>query len=67
MQDLDDVIVRDPERLRITGVPRGTWGRLEKEDKAPKRVPLTDGGTIGWLKSELQAWVQERAARRSAA
>ena len=68
MENNQDVIVRDPERHRITGVPRGSWARLEKEDKAPKRIPLTDNGiTVGWLKSELLAWVQERAARRTVA
>ena len=62
----EDVIVRDTERHRITGVPRSTWQRLEEAGQAPERVPLTDSGLIGWLKSELLAWVQERAARRGA-
>ncbi len=62
-----DEIVRESERHRITGVPRTTWWRLEHAEQAPKRFPLTDGGTVGWLRSELQAWVQERAAQRSAA
>ena len=68
MQDVDYVIVRETERQRITGVTRGGWARLEQEDKAPKRIPLTDDGiTIGWLKPELLAWIQERAAQRSGA
>ena len=37
--------------------------RLEKQGKFPKRLQVGDN-RVGWLLSEVQAWIAERAARR---
>ena len=38
---------------------------LESERKFPKRVPLGEN-RVGWLESEIDAWIAERAALRAA-
>ena len=50
------------ERL-MTGYCRNWWFRLEREGLVPKRIKLGPK-RVGWLESELQAWLQERAAAR---
>ncbi len=58
-----DRIVRDPEAKKITGTSRTTRWRLEQAGKFPQRVQVSPGA-IGWLYSELQEWIQERAEHR---
>lgn len=38
---------------------------LENERKFPKRVPLGEN-RVGWIESEIDDWIRERAARRAA-
>jgi prophage regulatory protein len=38
---------------------------LESENKFPKRVPLGEN-RVGWLESEIDGWVRDRAASRVA-
>lgn len=59
-------IVREPDRHRLTGLSRVTWWRYERLGAAPRRIQL-GRNSVGWLRSELEAWVAERAARRNAA
>ena len=58
-----DRIVRDNEAGKITGTSRTTRWRLEREGLFPKRLQISSGA-VGWLASELQAWIQERATHR---
>ena len=58
-----DRIVRDPETKKITGTSRTTRWRLEQVGEFPQRVQVSPGA-IGWLYSELQEWIQERAKHR---
>ena len=58
-----DRIVRDPETKKMTGTSRTTRWRLEQVGKFPQRVQVSPGA-IGWLYSELQDWIQERAKHR---
>ena len=37
--------------------------RLERDDKFPKRVPLS-ANRHGWLEAEIDAWLSERIASR---
>jgi len=57
----DDRIVRERERLRITGVPRSTWLKYEKLGQTPKSAPLF-GTAKGWFLSDLQKWIDEKKA-----
>ena len=45
-------IVREKDRLAITGVPRASWNRLEKQGQTPKRVILGPR-IVGWYEDEL--------------
>ena len=58
-----DRIVRDQEAGVMTGTSRTTRWRLEQEGKFPVRIQVSPGA-IGWLHSELQGWIQERAKHR---
>lgn len=37
--------------------------RLEKANRFPKRIQISPG-RVGWLKSEIEQWIIERAAER---
>lgn len=60
-----DRIVFEPEREAITGFSSNWWWRLEQAGRVPKRIKLSER-RVGWLLSELEAWVRERAALRDA-
>jgi prophage regulatory protein len=59
-----DRIIFEPERHAITGLSRPWWHQLEKRGRVPKRIKLSER-RVGWLLSELEAWLRERAAARN--
>lgn len=58
-----DGIAREAERREMTGVPLSTWHVMQNQGKAPKPVRL-GLRSVGWLRSELLAWVEDRVAER---
>ena len=58
-----DGIAREAERREITGVPQSTWRVMQDQGLAPKPVRLGPR-SVGWLRSELLAWVGARTAER---
>ena len=54
-----DRIVRTSELQQIVGLSRSTIWRLEQKGDFPKRVPL-GSSSVGWLKSDVEAWLQQR-------
>lgn len=58
-----DRIIRKPEARQITGLSDPTIYRLEKEGRFPKRLRL-GGAACGWLLSEVNEWLRQRAAAR---
>ena len=58
-----DRVILEPERALITGYSRGWWWKLEQEGMVPKRIKLGPK-RVGWLLSELEQWLRERAAAR---
>ncbi len=56
-------IVRSAEAGEIIGTSRTTCWRLERAGEFPARVQISPGA-IGYLYSEIQAWIQERATHR---
>jgi prophage regulatory protein len=56
-------LLRLPEVIKITGLSRSTiYGRMSQGD-FPRPVPL-GGRSIGWLESELEAWIKQKMASR---
>ncbi len=61
MEAKSERIVREQERRKITGLSRSQALRLEREGHFPQRRKLGKNA-VGWLESELQAWVTSRVA-----
>ena len=58
--------LRRPEVEAATGLKRSSIYEQMAEGTFPKSVPLSDKA-VGWLKSEIIAWQEERVAARDAA
>ena len=58
-------ILRIPQTLQKTGLRRSTFYKLLASGGFPKKVILTER-TIGFIESEVDAWLESRAASRSA-
>jgi prophage regulatory protein len=56
-------ILRESERKHVTGICRVVWWRLERSGKVPRRVQISSRA-VGWLESEIQAWMRARAEAR---
>ena len=56
-----DRFIREAECREVTGLSRTTRWRLEREGKFPKRR-LISKHAVAWLESEVQEWLQARAA-----
>ena len=52
-------IVREKERLLITGVSRSAWYKMIKKGGAPSGILLT-ARSVGWRYSELIKWINSR-------
>lgn len=64
--DLDvqrERVLREPERARLTGRSREQCWRDERAGLFPKRIRLGPNA-VGWLESEVRAWLAERIAER---
>lgn len=55
-----DRIIREPECRQLTGLCRTTRWTLERRGLFPRRRQLT-ANSIGWLASEVHAWLASRA------
>jgi prophage regulatory protein len=59
----NDWVMRKPETIKTTGLSDPTIWRMEKQGRFPKRIQL-GGNSVGWLASEIFAWIEERAIER---
>jgi len=59
-----DRILRKPELQTVTGLSDSTIARMEKAGEFPERIPL-GGNSVGWLESEVLAWLEMRMAQRA--
>ncbi len=57
-------VLREKDRLRLTGLSRVQWWRLEKGGQVPRRIVL-GANSVGWLKHEVENWIRAKAAGRS--
>ncbi len=56
-------IIRKPELLAMLGVSDPSLWRWERAGNFPKRLRL-GGSACGWLKSEVDNWLQAKADAR---
>lgn len=56
-------ILRLPEVCKATGLGRAMIYRLQAERRFPKSLKITEHA-VGWIESEVQTWLAERAAAR---
>lgn len=68
---MQEIILRKKQVLVQVGLSRASLYRLLRAQKFPKPLRLTgavEGGkSVGWLQSEITAWIQARIAERDAA
>lgn len=57
-------IIRKPELQTMLGISDPSIYRWEREGKFPKRLQL-GGNSVGWLLSEVEAWLAAKAAARN--
>jgi len=67
--DATDRLIRMPELMRLTGLQRTTVYKRLKDDRTfPRPVPLSTstarGAPVGFVLSEVQAWIEARIASR---
>lgn len=65
MQQKSEIIIRLRRTIEKTGLSRSTIYALEKRGDFPKKINLSPR-TMGFLESEVDAWIAERAATRTA-
>ena len=58
-------VVRLPAVCRMTGLGRSTIYRMEAVGQFPQRIKL-GLRAVGWMESEVQAWLTMRATAREA-
>ncbi len=56
-------VLREPDVARLTGRSREQRWRDERAGLFPKRIRLGPNA-VGWLESEVRAWLAERIAER---
>ena len=61
----DERFLREREVQRLTALSRTTRWRLERTGRFPRRRKLSDNA-VGWLASEIEAWMAERAEASTA-
>ena len=64
MSDKPDRIISSREVCEIIPYSLMHIGRLERAGKFPRRLRLGPGrtGRVGWRLSEVEQWIEERAA-----
>ncbi len=61
-REIIDRVIREKERLYLTGVPPASWWRLEKAGLAPKGFKLGPSSK-GWSLERIQSWIQSKASK----
>jgi prophage regulatory protein len=57
---MEQQILREKEVIKVVGLSRTSIWRKERLGTFPRRVKLGAGGrAIGWLRSDVEAWLQE--------
>ncbi len=57
-------VLRKPEVFHLVALSDSTIWRMEKSGLFPKRLKI-GGNSVGWLKSEIDEWIETRAEQRA--
>lgn len=63
-----NVILRRPDVEELVGLRRSQLYAMIQRGEFPKPIKLGHGpnGAVGWVKNEVEAWINERIAARDA-
>ncbi|MCE7031727.1 AlpA family phage regulatory protein [Lysobacter sp. GX 14042] len=61
-----DPILRKRQVLQATGLTSSTLDRLERGGDFPRKLQIAPRA-VGWLASEVDAWIRRKAAEAQAA
>lgn len=56
-------ILRQSEVMQKTGLSRTTLWRLEKQNKFPKKIQISERN-IGWLSDDIDDWINNKRANK---
>ena len=56
-------LIRLDEVMHLTGLKRSSIYRMKGEKRFPESVSI-DIRTVGWVESEVKAWIESRIAER---
>jgi prophage regulatory protein len=59
----EEIVLRKNDIRRILNLSDPSIYRREKLGQFPKRISL-GGKSVGWLKSEVDAWIEQKKAER---
>ena len=62
---MEKAILREKEVIKLVGLSRTSIWRKEQAGLFPTRVRLGGGRAIGWLRSDLEVWLQSLKAPAS--
>ena len=54
-------LIRWPAVSRVAGISRTTAWRMERDGTFPRRRKIS-AQSVGWLRHEIEAWVESREA-----
>ncbi|CAD6874250.1 helix-turn-helix transcriptional regulator [Methylomonas fluvii] len=60
-------ILKQPEVLGKTKLGESSLKRMVKSGAFPAPIRLGDGRSIGWIESEIDGWIDQKAIERDAA
>jgi len=60
---MENIVLREKDVVKKTGLTRGTIRNLEKKGDFPKRIKLT-GKAIGWRSADINDWIESREYAR---
>ena len=60
-------VLRRRDVETITGLSRSGIYQLIAQKRFPTPISLGNSHAVGWLKSEIDAWIQERVQARNSA
>lgn len=64
MISIEDRLIREQERLRLTSISRSQAWVLEQKGLFPKRRKLGNR-SVAWVLSEIMAWIESREGVQS--